>query len=289
MRAAAELGVGAQALDVSIEPSRLAACYEDCGGGGGGGGGGPLTLWDLVRPVNGGLLIQGPSSYYCTLGFSGYSSSQAPSPDVFLTAGHCNVSGNPGSMDSTVFGQGQPNWPRIGREFLQPTIMPASDPHCDSLPAYMTHCTFADALVGKYDSTIAAGFGVVEKTALNDPARIITGLTGTAGQLYGALTGDTVYMVGGLSATRKGVVTQSCVNTTTEQDTTLFVVCASRATYCSASGDSGAPVFMPFSASYPTPTPRAVGINFAGYEKCGGSFYSSINQVENAVGYGFLW
>lgn len=192
-------------------------------------------------------------------------------------------------MDSTVFGQGQPNWPRIGREFLQTNIMVASDPHCDSLPAYMTHCTFADVLVGRLDSGITAGYGVVEKTALNDPARIITGLTGTTGQLQGALTGDTVYMVGGNSATRKGVVTQSCVNTTTRQDATLFVVCASRATYCSAGMDSGAPIFMPYSAGYPSPTPRVVGITFAGFQNCQGSFYSSMNQIQNAVGYGFLW
>jgi hypothetical protein len=288
LAAARALQIPRSAINVTIEPTRNMQCQEDCGGGGSGGGGGSLTLWDYVRPTQAGLKIYPPGQGYCSLGFGGYTYPPPANPNVFMTAGHCNTYGNPGDMESTVFLQGPAGNQQIGVEVWQAPVYTIPNTNCPSgLPVTATRCTFADLLVGRYDDSVSAGSGNVELTATSSIT--ITGLLGVRGNLYGAITGEAVSMVGATSGTQPGVVTHSCVNVASAQDTHFYVICAGEASFCSAGGDSGAPVWVPCDPNHPTSTPAEAGIYFAGYANCAGSYYDNFGQILNAQGSQYFW
>lgn len=237
------------------------------------------TVQDFVRPVNGGLQVWF-SGIPCTLGLNGYKTDANGWPDtsqpVFTTASHCTDT--PGTVTGTAYGQPNAANP-IGTEIFQPTVF--SGAGCP-----YSSCQHADVAVAEYLPGVSAGYGKVEKT--NIGSLTITGLTSIL-NTYGALTGQTVWKVGRTTGSSSGTVLATCVDIP-PVGIYAGVLCNQSANYNSDGGDSGAPVWVPYSASNPNGTPAIGGVH---HSRSGSTrYFSPINQiwyVQSLQGVNFYW
>jgi len=238
------------------------------------------TLDDRVRPVYGGLRIAKPGGGECSLGFNGYHAvggQPDPSqPPVFMTAGHCAGPGAQWGQNTYSVAN------HIGTTIHEaPVFFPPACP-------YSQGCQDADVLVVEYASGVSQGYGVVYKTNLG--SLTITGTQGVSGDVYGALTGETVRKVGQTTGTTSGTITATCVDVPPRPEpggTTPGTLCAQAANYGSGSGDSGGPVFIPYNPSNPYSTPRTVGIHFA--QQGSTRYFSPMSQIWAAQDGLFYW
>ena len=203
------------------------------------------TLRNKVRPVKGGLEIQrriNPTlASVCTLGVNALRAGK----EGFVTASHCSAT--PAAVDTgdgAVFYQKE-NGPfldgdKIGHETVDPP------PFACPPPDEGQQCRFSDVNFSEYDIAPAQyRVGFIEKTqGLNAPqipeSKNIAGnfqITGTGD----ALQEQVVNKVGRSSGWTNGTVTAVCA---TERFGVYIKLCQNEASYQSAAGDSGSPVFQ---------------------------------------------
>lgn len=200
------------------------------------------NLQGFVRPVRGGIQVKAvpspPGIGECTLGYVAIREFPGPvydfaGPRFVFTASHC----------TTAFGQdwddviGQPTQAqRIGVEFSDPPLRSsASDPAC---PSSDNVCRRSDAALFQLDdnsSSTSTFNGVATASGLT-----LTGTTFYAGRQQSFWSNQPVAKIGRSTGQTSGVVTNSCTNVSISGRT---MVCQVYATYASATGDSGAPVW----------------------------------------------
>lgn len=242
------------------------------------------TLNQIYRPVVGGLQIAypgnpGPSP--CTIGFNLYrQADDGFYPDVsqglfFTTASHCSPT--PGTVG--------------GLTVYQPTASPSTKigvevDHAPILwgypcPPLKIPCQWADILIVKYLDSIAVGYGAVANV---NSSKTIIGYYNIQGTVSGSILGDPVTFVGQAGGKKTGRVTETCV---TKQLTGVWQVCQYKANYAAVPGDSGGPVFVPYSAADPIGTPRVVGshVSTAGTDR----YFAPIAQIASALSHAYYW
>jgi hypothetical protein len=243
---------------------------------------GETTLLQKYRPAVGGLKIQtpdnpGPST--CTLGFNVYKGDPTFGPDpsqgkFFFTASHCSaergvLTGNLYYQDSTTSGR------RVGLEY---DVALARTSPC---PPAESPCQDADVLVVKYDDSVSTLYARVADV---DGSKNITGYFNVQGStVSGAIQGDPVTKVGIATGKTSGTVTLDCTDKPLFDARTgqnIWVICYSQANYAASEGDSGAPVFVPFSSQDPN-SPRFAGIH-SSHDDAGFHYFSPVNQIDFA-------
>lgn len=205
-----------------------------------GSGGDTTSLRATRRPIIGGLQIaysQAQLTYQCSAGFNIVRSENGSvSPErYFVTNSHCGVMGE---MTGMSMGQSTPN-ENVANEVADPVFVGgAAEPMCPPGRA----CRFSDASLFQYYSASSAQHGASAFPALGyvnvGDVRAIVGegdpVVGMVVNRIGRTTGRSV-----------GTVEQTCVNMVVWSgtfDTGRTLLCQSRATYSSESGDSGGPV-----------------------------------------------
>ena len=241
------------------------------------------TLNQKYRPAVGGLQIQmpgnpGPST--CTLGFNVLKWGTGGTYDLslgrfFLTASHCSmtrglVSGLPLYQHTATAGN------RIGVEV----------DHADTLsgaacPAAKSPCQHADVLVVQYDDSVST---LYLRVANVDASKNITGTYNLQGApTVGGITGEVVTKVGENTGKTTGTITATCVD---HLLTGIWQLCQGEANYGSAGGDSGAPIFLPYSPTNWN-TPRLVGLHSSAQGSV--RYYTPMNQIDYALNYVYFW
>jgi hypothetical protein len=238
------------------------------------------TLSQYRRPTLGGLLILESSGSQCTLGFNVYNWNTgigSGSPRYFLTAGHCSE-----TWGSAPFGWPyyQPSYTeRIGYEYATATVH--STGYC---PSGHSPCLEADALAVRYDDSVSSSYGIVAN--VDASKNIITPLFGVVGTVSGGLNGQVVTTVGAFSGKSTATIRAVCVDQQVASgSTTYWIKCQSSADYTAGSGDSGAPVFIPFQSGN-SQTPSIVGIH-SSTDPSGHKWYTPINQID--IAFGSIW
>lgn len=244
------------------------------------------TLTTLNQPRSpriGGLQIKEHNGALCTLGFNMMKwetgTDPSSSPKYFITSGHC--SGTWGTHQAWPYYQATDD--RIGEEH-ETVPLRRNDPSCPDGTALP--CTDADVLVVAYDSGIPVTYGNVANV---DASKTIIGLYNVQGTVSGALTGQTVTMVGMMSGKRTGVVQASCTNQKLfdqQINSDVWFLCTQRVGVSSQGGDSGGPVFIPFASGNPY-TPSIVGIVSGG---AGGlTWITAIDQIDGFLNYAYFY
>lgn len=252
------------------------------------------TLNQKYRPLIGGLQIQHHSiTNTCSLGFNVFRrgpDNYSPDPSLgryFFTASHCSGTWGVFSgafMYQHVTGAGN----RIGVEFeVAPKL---TYPACPS-PA-QSPCQVADVMVGRSDDSVLVSY---MRVANVDASKNIIGTFNLQGATtYGGLDGETITMVGATSGKRTSTIMKTCVNRTFPDDITggtMTILCLQETNYVSGSGDSGAPVFIPYIAGNWN-TPRVVGIHMGSTDNEQGQprkYFSPITQIEYALPTLYYW
>lgn len=213
----------------------------------------------------------------CTLGFNVMNWDTGIDPytstHYFFTAGHCTPTpGIPSGYDAHQVSLLAPQ-DKVGAEYQ--VVPRRSGASC---PVNKSPCMDADVLVVRYDSTVtfpdSVRYGWVAN--VNASKTIITPWFNVQGTISGGLNGQTVTTVGMTSGKSTGVISAICVDQLLGTSPNIWILCQDRANYVASGGDSGAPVFIPYSSGNPM-TPSIVGI----HSSSAGSYrwFSSINMV----------
>jgi hypothetical protein len=162
-------------------------------------------------------------------------------------------------------------------------------PACPS-PA-LSPCQIADVLVGRADDSVQVSYGTVANV---DASKNIIGTFNVQGQTYGGLDGETITMVGATSGKKTSTILATCVNKTFQDAIaggSMTILCLQETNYASGSGDSGAPVFIPYSPTNWN-TPRIIGIHMGSALNAQGvtrRYFSPITQIEYALPTLYYW
>ena len=198
-----------------------------------------VSLRDRHRPVVGGLEIQflrGGSTLLCTLGFNALRAGVIG----YVANSHCTAV--QGGINGTVHHQSTRAVAadRIGFEIRDPVyfmggVCPAG-----------RRCRYSDTSFGRYS-------GGVPNPVPNTRGRIARPNLGSfawngvntfriVGETNFPVVGEPLTKVGRTTGRTQGVVTATCVNVNVA-GTNITQLCQDRASYASAGGDSGSPVF----------------------------------------------
>jgi hypothetical protein len=208
------------------------------------------SLGAYVRPLQAGLQIaftrpSDPSNSFrkCTLGFiANYGGSTDGTLD-YVTAAHCTITQN--SREGTRHYQPRlrSNW-QIGAEIEDPTGI-----GCGTFNFY--RCRYSDASVGSLSPGVQADYGYIARTTYD-----AFGRGGVGSRIINQsnprfrITGDFLFpnendqyieKMGATTGWTFGKLHRDCVDFRIGRFTTW---CASLATYGSAGGDSGGPIFV---------------------------------------------
>jgi hypothetical protein len=193
-----------------------------------------LELRNRRRPLRGGLQINF-GGFLCTLGFVAVRQGVTG----FVTNSHCT--NTQGGVEGTVYHEpsasGTTN--RIGQEIADPTYFTGG-----SCPAGR-RCRFSDSSFAR----VPHPSGPSVTTALGTIARPPVGSftwngvdTFTITAEAAPVVGQSVTKVGRTTGRTSGTVQQTCANFNVA-NSTITQLCQSRASFTSAGGDSGSPVF----------------------------------------------
>lgn len=195
------------------------------------------NLSGTIRPMVGGIKIQSSTTDICTLGYIALEESNGVidynGPRYILTASHCTTTVGVDQNDLL----GQPTHSAIvGVEFSDPPLRNSSSiPAC---PYSYNFCRTSDAaLYLLTDNTNALSTFDAVATASG------TNFTGTAtysGRQTGQWANMPVSKIGISTGHTSGTLVNTCVNVTLPD---RELVCQQHATYSSATGDSGGPVW----------------------------------------------
>jgi hypothetical protein len=191
-------------------------------------------LRNVRRPLRGGLQINF-GGFLCTLGFPAVRGGITG----FVTNSHCT--NTQGGVEGTVYHQpsasGTAN--RIGQEVADPTYFTGG-----SCPAGR-RCRFSDSSFAR----VPHPSGPAVATALGTIARPAVGSftwngvdTFTITAEAAPVVGQAVTKVGRTTGRTAGTIQQTCANFNVS-GSTITQLCQSRASFASAGGDSGSPVF----------------------------------------------
>jgi hypothetical protein len=241
---------------------------------------GETTLNQTFRPARGGLMINNQDNNPCTLGFNVYNWNTGiggSSPLYFFTAGHCSGTwGQPPAQ--TIYYQpgNSPTGSRVGVEYA--TVPVHSGGYC---PSGHSPCMDADVLVVQYDDTVSVHYGAVANV---DASKNITGYFNVQGTTTGAFVGQVVTMVGQVSGKSTATVRQTCMDQLVSGPAGAYwILCQDSADYSSTGGDSGSPVFIPYTPGNPY-TPAIVGIHSSVSTSTGHKWYTPISQIDFVFG-----
>jgi hypothetical protein len=193
-----------------------------------------LELRSRRRPLRGGLQINF-GGFLCTLGFV----ADRAGVRGFVTNSHCTTT--QGGVQNTVYHQpsasGTTN--RIGQEIADPTYFTGGQ-----CPAGR-QCRFSDSSFAR----VPHPSGPAVTTARGSIARPAVGSftwngvdTFTITAEAAPVVGQAVTKVGRTTGRTTGTIQQTCANFNVS-GSTITQLCQSRASYSSAGGDSGSPVF----------------------------------------------
>jgi hypothetical protein len=186
------------------------------------------------RPLRGGLQINF-GNFLCTLGFV----SVRQGITGFVTNSHCT--NTQGGVEGTVYHQASASGTanRIGQEVADPTYFTGG-----SCPAGR-RCRFSDSSFAR----VPHPSGPAVATAMGTIARPAVGsFTWNGADTFqitaeaAPVVGQSVTKVGRTTGRTSGVVQQTCANFNVS-GSTITQLCQSRASFASAGGDSGSPVF----------------------------------------------
>jgi hypothetical protein len=214
------------------------------------------------RPLRGGLQINF-GGFLCTLGFVAVRQGVTG----FVTNSHCT--NTQGGVEGTVYHQpsasGTTN--RIGQEIADPTYFTGG-----SCPAGR-RCRFSDSSFAR----VPHPSGPSVTTALGTIARPAVGSftwngvdTFTITAEAAPVVGQAVTKVGRTTGRTTGTIQQTCANFNVS-GSTITQLCQSRASYTSAGGDSGSPVFRITTL----PNVALVGIHWGS-----GGIFSPITNIQ---------
>ncbi len=229
------------------------------------------SLQDFHRPLVGGLQINFGNSL-CTLGFIGV----RQGVQGFVTNSHCT--NTQGGVEGTIYHQpvasGTTN--RVGLEIADPTYFSGSP--CP--PG--KKCRYSDSSFEQVPHpngpSVTISQGTIARTAIGslnwngvDTYRIVS-------ETNAPLVGEFLTKVGRTTGTTQGTVQQTCVNFSV-LGTKIVQLCQSSASYSSAGGDSGSPVFRI------TNSPQANDVSLYGIHWGSGGAFSPIgtNNVQRST------
>lgn len=218
---------------------------------------GQATLNQKVRPTVGGLQIKHLNGGDCSLGFNvlNWNTGINPStdPKYMWTASHCAFTGMGQILGYKIAQLAD----TVAVEYEVPPVVSFPNWRCPS--AAKSPCQEADVLSSKYDDTVNVAYGNVANV---DASKNITGYYNVQGTVRGAIVGATLTKVGQAAGKSTGTLSASCVDVvvTFVGMGNVWELCQARATYSSTTGDSGAPIFIPYAVGNPY-TPSIVGIH----------------------------
>jgi hypothetical protein len=228
------------------------------------------SLQDKHRPVLGGLQITNNLSVAaCTYGFTATRNGVLG----FVTNSHCTITqgGVEGSIfvqpTTTDFSGGISQF--IGTETVDPAY------HFVSSCPRGFFCRFSDSAFVQLNTGVSAQFRIA-KPVLGTVSwdGVSTMRINSEGN---ALAGTLVTKVGRTSGITSGVVSKTCVDLPFA-GTDIVLLCQSQASYASAGGDSGSPVFQPSGGcATGVACVRLVGIHWGSF----GSF-SPISNIQRS-------
>jgi hypothetical protein len=228
-----------------------------------------LTLQDRRRPILGGQQIsfkRGLSTLICTLGFNAVRAGVAG----FVINSHCTA--NQGGVEGTVYHQPTIAFfglNRIGVEIVDPVYWTGAP-----CPAGRK-CRRSDAAFARRDAGVTASQGRIARTAAN--SIVWDGLsTFRIVREADPLVGQLVRKVGRTTGHTAGFVQQTCANFNVF-NSTITQLCQSRASYNSAGGDSGSPVFRIVN------TPAANDVALSGIHWGSGGVFSTIGNIQRNI------
>lgn len=193
------------------------------------------SLRNRHRPVLGGLQIQflsGTSTFSCTLGFNAVRAGVAG----YVTNSHCTAI--QGGVQNTVHRQATISGilNRIGVEIRDPTYI------VNGVCPAGRRCRYSDTSFGRYDGGVTNTRGRIARPNLGSVAW--NGINGfrIVSETSFPVMGELLTKVGRTTGRTLGNVTATCVNINV-LGTNITQLCQDRASYASAGGDSGSPVF----------------------------------------------
>ncbi len=191
-------------------------------------------LRSVRRPLRGGLQINF-GGFLCTLGFI----ATRQGTEGFVTNSHCT--NTQGGVESTVYNQpsasGTAN--RIGQEIADPTYFTGGS--CPS----GRRCRFSDSSFVRVPNPSGPSVATARGSIARPPVGSFTwnGVdTFTITAEAAPVVGQAVTKVGRTTGRTSGTVQQTCANFNVS-GSTITQLCQSRASFESAGGDSGSPVF----------------------------------------------
>ncbi|MGH8525745.1 MAG: hypothetical protein ACREXY_16535, partial [Gammaproteobacteria bacterium] len=222
------------------------------------------SLRNRHRPVLGGLQIQfvsDASTFSCTLGFNVVRAGVAG----YVTNSHCTAIH--GGVQDTVHHQatisGVLN--RIGVEIRDPTFV------VNGVCPAGRRCRYSDTSFGRYDGGVSKTRGRIARPNLGSVAWNGINDFRIVGETSVPVAGELLNKVGRTTGRRQGKVRATCVNVNVSE-TNITLLCQDRASFVSAGGDSGSPVFRIADAPAPNDV-RLYGIHWGS-----GGVFSSIGS-----------
>jgi hypothetical protein len=221
-----------------------------------------LELRSRRRPLRGGLQINF-GGFLCTLGFPAVRQGITG----FVTNSHCT--NTQGGVQGTVYHQpsASGNTNRIGQEVADPTYFTGG-----SCPAGR-RCRFSDSSFARVPHPSGPAVTTTLGTIARPPVNSITWNGVDIFQITAEaapVVGQSVTKVGRTTGRTSGMVQQTCANFNVA-GSTITQLCQSRASFESAGGDSGSPVFRITSL----PNVTLVGIHWGS-----GGVFSPITGIQ---------
>jgi len=223
-----------------------------------------VSLQDRHRPVVDGLQIQfssGASIFSCTLGFN----ATRAGVRGYVTNSHCTAT--QGGVQSTVHHQALRTVAadRIGIEIRDPLYFTGG-----VCPAGR-RCRYSDTSFGRYDSAVASSRGRIARPALGSFAWNGTSSFRIVSETSFPVAGELLTKVGRTTGRTQGTVTATCFNVNVS-GTNITQLCQDSASYASAGGDSGSPVFRI------TNSPAANDVSLYGIHWGSGGVFSAVGS-----------
>ena len=196
------------------------------------------TIQEEVRPVDAGAQIENSdSNFYCTLGFVTFRDDEELG---IVTAHHCGT--ERAAVDGDNYHQpeedGDDNL--IGEETIDPAFFTGG-----TCPGGK-ECRFSQGSFVSDDETLELNLGYIARTTGMDDSSLTVDHDDPNFRIKSegyAATEDTVHKVGRTTGWTSGEVVQTCANIPLPS-TNYVYLCQDVADYDSASGDSGAPIFV---------------------------------------------
>ncbi len=245
-------------------------------------------LQNRIRPVVGGLQIaRDAGANACSIGLLGWKKDPDtghgdPNLGLFVTtASHC-------SSDRAS--------PTPDEQYGQPTISNLAGFEVAKAPIFSggicpyTSCQLADVLaIQLYDSVPGirslAAISIQVSPPTNPPYSGRQAVTGQGVQ--GALTGERVYKVGRSTGQTFGLILESCVDSNSSNDPSIWTLCNGVAAVFSRPGDSGAPVWVRTGDGLYTP--RIAGVLWGGTTNPERMWFSPTTYVDQGLSREYQW